>query len=220
MHELFWSLRPSHLCKIAWSTDDRPRDLRGESNGNHVLLDRLAQADASIVACRNKVDSCVIQRNFQDDVRVSSAKHGYEDAEKVGRASWRRYPQGAHRSVAEAGKSRERLGDLSSGRSQAHENCMACFRERYSTRRSLEQCDAMSCFEQPNRLADRGGRYAESPRSRSKAAGFGDSQECGHPVEWIGNHLHIMNWKFITFVPQRDLSHQFASLRFGSLTSG
>jgi hypothetical protein len=85
---------------------------------------------------------------------------------------------------------------------------MACFRERYSAGRSLEQSDAVSYFEQPNRLADRCGRYAESPRRGGKAAGFGDRQECGHPIEWIGNHLHIMNYKFITLVPKRHLSHQ------------
>jgi hypothetical protein len=58
---------------------------------------------------------------------------------------------------------------------------------------SLEQCDAVSCFEQPNRPADRCGRYAGSPRRRSKAASFGDRQECGDPIEWIGDHLYVMN---------------------------
>lgn len=208
--QFFRGLRPAGPGEIVRGAHHRPLQVRGQAHGDHVLFDRLAQADTGIEALADQVDRGIVQGNLQPDVGIGRAiarDQGFD--QQLAGQPWRGQAQGAHRLVAIAAQHRQGVADFTGGRAQADEQAAAGFRQGHAAGGALEQQHPGTPLQGLYRMAHGSRGHPQLAGGEGEALVFGDGEKLGQAVERVLVHCKaIMKDTFIVLVARSHFSHQ------------
>ncbi|MNT23262.1 hypothetical protein D3C72_1586750 [compost metagenome] len=147
------------LRQVGWRSRHREAlRARADGDGDHVLLQPLAIADARVAATGDDIDKIIIDHQLDPDLGIGAQElvdHGLqEEARRVDRHV---QAQGAARAVAQVVQHVERAAHFIERRAQARQQQCTGRRWRHAARRAFQQADAQLLLQPPQRLAH-GGR--------------------------------------------------------------
>ncbi len=175
--------------EIVRSTDhDRP-EIRPDRHGDHIPVDRLAQANTGVEAARDQVDQPVVDTDLDRDLGMRKQEvrqSGRQDRTRcVGEGG---ESQGTRRDTAPVVERRQPARDLRQRRIQRLQQPLARGGRRNAARGAGKQAHAEPLLEAPHGVAQRGRREAELGRCAREAADARDSRERRQIVEVTTPH--------------------------------
>src|SRR5262245_60396015 len=162
--------RSSATLEVARRTYDRQLLQRPQGYGDHVALQRVAQADAGIESAGDDIDEIVVDRDIERDLRVALAERsearlnqsGVRDVSGV-------YAQQAVWALGEIPRLLYRIANLSQCRCKRAEQLHPGLGERDAPGRAVEEAYVQLRFELLDRFRDRRRRHVELFRRANKA---------------------------------------------------
>lgn len=142
---------------------------RADRDGDHVLLQPLAIADAGVAATGDDIDKIVIDHQLDPDLRIGMQElvdHGLQkEARRVDRHV---QAQAAARTVAQVVQHVERAAHFLERRTQTRQQQRAGCRRRHAARGAFQQADTQLLLQPPQRLAHGGRGLAAGARGLAK----------------------------------------------------
>src|SRR5262245_2063692 len=154
--------RSSATLEVARRTYDRQLLQRPQGYGDHVALQRVAQADAGIESAGDDIAEIVVDRNIERDLWVALAERGEA---RLNQSSVRDISgvdaQQAVWALGEISRLLYRIANLSQCGCERAEQLRPGLGERDAPRRAVEQAYAQLRFELLDRFRDRRRRHVK-----------------------------------------------------------
>ena len=169
--------------EVLGRADDRHSHLRSDPDGDHILGDLFAHADAGIVSLRDDVRQPVVDDDLDSDIGIVGKEFPERRLQHADRRVLAgRYPQGPRRLVAQFAQRGYLVLNFLQARGDGSQQPLTGFRAGHASRGAGQQPQAEPFLEVADCLAQRRRRHAQFGGGAGEALLAGNRREGGKVV--------------------------------------